>query len=188
LNPGTGPSDVIAVGGANNTVLQGGCQRYNASANVWTSCGTLPTPVFGHTATLCTGCPAPRNGKVIVTGGATAFAPGVTNAIQRFEPSSNSWVADGTLPSPLFFHRASLRTVFGDSARLLIMGGFVTTGFATTKSALTWPPGGIAFSGNMINERALFGNGRLSDGRILVAGGYRSQSNTVIPGSELFTP
>jgi hypothetical protein len=88
-----------------------GTERFIAFFNGWQQVGPLNPPVFGHAAVQVKGqpsCGATCDNSVYVIGGANAqFAQ--VGAIQKFQPSANSWTSAGTMAGPnRAFHCASL--------------------------------------------------------------------------------
>jgi len=110
---------IYALGGRTNTTL--GTEtatvfRYSISGNAWTKVASLPVAAAGSAAAFG------PDGKIYVVGGGSA---GVTlDAVQIYDPGSNSWIISTPLPQAL-----SAAAMGVDSlGRLIVMGGRDTNG------------------------------------------------------------
>jgi hypothetical protein len=177
-----GPSEILRAGGGGAAgVDTAACDKYNPWTRTWIPAGRLVFAVTNHTATLCTGCATGFDGKVFVIGGVTSGSP--TKSIQMYDPANNSWVNRSSIPWAVKDHRTALVSTT-QGKQLLVAGGSDASN-VTTKFTMLWPSGTPA---NMTNERSEFGMTTLQNGKVLSAGGYRSQSGDAIAGAELFTP
>jgi hypothetical protein len=187
LSSAFGPAEVLFAGGLDSNGVVAACQKYNPTNNLWVNAGTLPNAVYRHTAALCAGCPTGSNGKVFVAGGYSA-AGGATNAIQGYDPTTNSWSAAGTMSQALTTQASQLVTLTGDTAnRILFMGGANATD-QSTNFVMAWPSGGPATSSMQIARSMWFRVTRLANAKLLVSGGYNSQGPSTLAAAELFTP
>ena len=133
-----------------------------------------------HTATLLT------NGKVLIAGGldnnGTSTTSEITATAELYNPSTGTFTATGSLPTPRYLHVATLLC----SGKVLITGGDTGTTPNDSSAAEIYDPATGAFTatGSMLNGRTGHTATLLPDCKVLIAGG--SDTGTVT--AELYDP
>jgi hypothetical protein len=130
-----------------------------------------------HTATRL------RDGRVLVVGG---FAEGgaIRSSAELWDPATGAFAAAGSLGTGRYGHTATLLP----DGRVLVAGG-VASGDGGTFTILgtteVWDPeaGGLSPGRDLVEPHANHTATALSDGRILVVGGLRTQAD--LAGSEV---
>ncbi|MBL0311146.1 MAG: hypothetical protein IPP78_00245 [Holophagaceae bacterium] len=160
---------------------------YNPSTKAFTRLPDMGTRRAGHQATLL------ADGKVLVTGGVTtADWPGTsfqppTPMAELFDPALNGgaggFVAVAPMGVPRYGHTATAMT----DGRVLITGGVTGRDMRSdlTASMEIWDPVSRVFqplSTSLGQPRARHSAVLLPSGKVLVAGGYTSDANTIIKG------
>jgi len=133
----------------------------------------------GHTTTALPG------GGAVAVGGFSADA-----SIERLDAQARSWSTAGALTYPRYNHSATLLA----DGRVLLAGGDTQReeGPDPGPTWEIWDPGAnrVTGSGSLASAHEWHGAARLLDGRVLLAGGYRTvDGKTVATQScELFDP
>jgi Abnormal spindle-like microcephaly-assoc'd, ASPM-SPD-2-Hydin/Kelch motif/Galactose oxidase, central domain len=177
---------VLVAGGADSAPLAS-AKLYDPTTNTWSDAGTMHVARHGQAAALL------DDGKVLVAGGFTAgtdpTAPGAyTRTAEIYDPAANTWAQVASMDTGRF---EPTMTVLKDG-RVLVAGG---TGDAGGKSAVslasaeiynptgdTWTPA-TPMSAARAGDTATL----LSDGDVLVAGGYDNATGE-LPSAELYHP
>ena len=148
-----------------------------ASYVSWVPTGNLNIGRTGHTATLL------PNGRVLVVGG--SGEANILDSAELYDPATGKWSVTGNLSRPRAGHTA---TLLGDG-RVLVAGGATSTGlpFAYTESAEVYDPatGVWTLTGGMSTNRGDHTATLLTNGKVLVAGGYGSDT---LGSAELYDP
>jgi hypothetical protein len=138
--------------------------------------GDMTAARLFHTATLL------ENGKVLLTGGYDNGGNPFTSA-EIFDPTTGTFSATGSMTSARFSHTATLLVGGANDGKVLVAGG------ATNTAELYDPATGtFTATGNMANGRFAHTATRLSDGRVLVAGGQGGSGNVPIAQAEIYDP
>lgn len=152
------------------------------TAAFWTATASLPTPHYGHTATLL------PDGKVLVAGGLITKTGGPTNSgtpsAWLYDRSRGTWTATGNMVMPRSFATATLLL----SGKVLVAGGSVSDSFVDTTSAELYDPstGTWRATGNMVRPHSQATATLLANGQVLVAGGGTDTPSTAT--AELYNP
>jgi hypothetical protein len=173
---------ILVTGGcadpACSTVL-GDATVYDPVADAWQGAGSMSSPRAGHTATLL------GDGSVIVAGGCADS--GCTTVLS----SADLWTATGGgtfTPAPSMagarhHHTANMLA----NGEVLMAGGADATGSTVPTSEVYLPIANQWIgTGAMMLSRAFHVGVRLSDGRVIVAGGCNPQ--TCLQFAEVFSP
>ena len=124
-----------------------------------------------------------QDGRVLVAGG---FVPsGALSSAEIYDPTTGKFTTTGSLNDARGFAAAAL---LGDG-KVLVMGGSRSLGSSTTTdSAELYDPatGTFARTGSLGQERATHTATKLTDGRVLVTGGY--QRSGFLDSAELYDP
>jgi hypothetical protein len=180
---------VLVAGGESLGELAGTAELYDPATGSWTPTGNLNTPRVAFTTTLL------AIGKVLVAGGVDNSDATLASA-ELYDPSTETWSFTGDLITGRLVHTA---TPLQDG-RVLVIGGWTDDFFqwVTSRAELYDPIAGTWSGAASLGERRLFHTATtLPDGKVLVAGGYRSDpfgggSGAYIPTSlaevELFDP
>jgi len=170
----------------------GGCWNHNpvASAELYDpktgtfgATGSMATDRTYHTATLL------ADGRVLIAGGCTdAFCNHTIASAELYDPKTGSFSPTGSMSTYRVNHTATLLS----DGRVLVTGG-CTDAFCnhTFASAELYDPktGSFSPTGSMSTYRARHTATRLSDGRVLVAGGCTDEfCNHTIASAELYDP
>ena len=159
--------------------------RAASSSGLWTTMPAVPSPHQGHRATLL------LDGSVLVTGGllSTSLPLALSSAAELYRPETDDWLPVRPMLVGRFNHGAALLTANG---KVLVAGGDVGPvrldfssgpncgsrgGYGTTFIAELFDPSNLTWSlaPPMHESRGEFTLVRLSDGRILAAGGTDSR-------------
>ncbi len=144
----------------------------------WTAAESLPTPHYGHTATLL------PNGKVLVAGGLITAINSDTATAWLYDPSRGTWTATGNMVSPRSFATA---TLLPNGTVLVAGGGVSTPGTESTSAELYYPSTGTwRATGNMVRPHSQATATLLANGQVLVAGGGTAIPTTAT--AELYNP
>jgi hypothetical protein len=159
---------VLVTGGPFNkkTVL------YDPSNNTWSLTGSMHDARGYHTATLL------NNGKVLVAGGRNS-SDGSHKSAELYDPASGTWSLTDHMSTVRAFHTATLL----NDGRVLVTGGFDVRQGASTgifDSAELYDPVTDTWSvtGKMNLVRSDHAATLLSDGRVIVTGGYGNLTYT----------
>jgi N-acetylneuraminic acid mutarotase len=100
-------------------------ELYDPTANTWISAGTMATARSSHTETLL------PNGQVLVIGGEDSGPSSkYPDALERYDPTTNSWASAGRMATERKNHTATLLP----SGQVLVTGGYTdrNPGFLAT--------------------------------------------------------
>lgn len=172
------------------TVLINAAELYDPISNTFSPTGNLIDARVGHVAVLLS------NGKVLIAGG--DGIGGALSSAEIYDPSTGLFTAAGNLkvPRAAYFNpytalvrtSSTTATLLSDG-RVLIAGGNSGVGIVgITISAELYDPmtGTFSLTGNLIEARALHTATRLSDGQILIAGGFSGFASENF--AELYNP
>jgi len=141
-----------------------GSEIYDPAAGTWTSAGEMTHPRGWHRATRL------PDGRVFVFGGWTGRGPQETAEI--FDPAASTWDEAASLEGiPLYFSSQTLLP--GDGGPILVAGGYGSG--KTWKALHLFNPDTNAWfprMAEMSEERNSHTATLLSDGRVLLAGGW----------------
>jgi N-acetylneuraminic acid mutarotase len=168
---------VLVAGGADTQ-----SELYDPTTGTWAATGALTSSLLGgSTATLLT------NGLVLVTGG-EMFPPVThytTSAAELYNPATGTWAATGSMTFSRAFHTSTLL----QNGKVLVTGGFGTTGNSYLNSELYDPVAGAwTVEGSLVvglqggNTATL-----LPNGKVLVAGGEDGNGHSTST-CQLFDP
>lgn len=155
---------------------------YDPKTGEWTTTGTLRTARYAHQAILL------DDGRVLAVGGYKKGDMLLASA-ELYDPKTGLWQPTGNLPSPRVAAGGLVKLRDG---RVLVAGGF--TGVSWEKrtyvagAALYDPKTGFwSETKPMKDKRAGFSMTLLSNGQVLVAGGW-AESELDLKAAELFDP
>lgn len=164
---------VLVVGGSSGDSLAT-AERY--AGGTYTTQGSLTTPRYSHTATRL------ADGKVLIAGGYNSAADPADQALasaEVYDPATGNFASTGAMTTARYDHTATLLPdgtvlIAGGTDGSDIKGAEIYDPVSGTFTALTglnaWP---------VARTRALHTATLLSDGRVLLAGGYNGPvSNT----------
>ena len=147
---------VLVTGGS-----QASAEIYDPSRGTWSTTGPMIRNRSLHTATLLPG------GRVLVTGGGDASA-------EIYDPTRGTWSPTASMSTARYQHTAALL----QDGRVLVSGGSVSwvqdDWIITSDGAEIYDPalGTWSQTGPMTTARQLHTATLLSDGQVLVSGGY----------------
>jgi len=152
-----------------------------------TSTGSLQTGRNGHTATLL------PSGKVLVVGGANwvqGDQGSLASNAETYDPTSGTWTRiAGPINQP-YGHSATVL----QNGKVLVASGNTAELYDPAVDATASPPQNVGaswtYTGNLNSFRAGHSAIRLTDGRVLVAGGYNYNQSGLfgVNSAELYDP
>jgi N-acetylneuraminic acid mutarotase len=186
---------VLVAGGITNTTppdfgVTTSAELYDPVTGTWSVTGSLNIARFWYTATLL------QNGKVLVAGGGGSGVG--DNSAELYDPATGTWSTTGNLIATRYGQTATLL----QNGKVLIAGGSNDGDLASTlASAELYDPvtGTWSATANLNASRISHTATLLSDGRVLVAGGYIptfvpvggngfAAAPTSLNGAELYDP
>jgi N-acetylneuraminic acid mutarotase len=152
---------------------------HSARAGLWLTNIPMLSAHSGGTATLL------QSGKVLIAGGETNGE--TTAASELYDPTAGSWTPVGSLHTARTGHSATLLL----NGKVLVAGGFSdnqVTGLTYANNAELYDPVSETWTetGPLQTERYDFTATLLPDGKVLVAGGAVTDTNT--DTAELYDP
>jgi N-acetylneuraminic acid mutarotase len=159
---------VLVAGGITNTTppdfgVTTSAELYDPVTGTWSVTGSLNIARFWYTATLL------QNGKVLVAGGGGSGVG--DNSAELYDPATGTWSTTGNLIATRYGQTATLL----QNGKVLIAAGSNDGDLASTlASAELYDPvtGTWSATANLNASRISHTATLLSDGRVLVAGGY----------------
>ena len=157
---------VLLVGGDGPDDLVAEAEVWDAGSNAWAPAGSLGEPRKYHSATLL------PDGRVLVIGGDTYLPNDAVSSAEIWDPAANEWQPAGLMAQERRGHSATLLP----DGRVLVVGGidwwYERRPLA---SAEIWDPTTMEFSpaGALPKGRYAHTATVLSDGRVLIIGGFR---------------
>lgn len=177
--------DVLLAGGEGEDLEQPKVtELYSPQTNIWSSGGSIATPIQEHTLTLL------ASGKVLLAGGHHidyAIGKGeIVATTQLYTPSAKTWTAAATMLTARSSHTA---TRLADG-RVLVAGGTVGGGKSLTATTEIYNPQTNAWkvAASMTMSRSGHVATLLSDGRVLVTGGQVQAGAVFTPSAEIYDP
>jgi Kelch motif/Galactose oxidase, central domain len=156
-------------------------ELFDPDSGTWTATGSLTRlRREGSTATLM------RDGKVLVTGGLGRVNDPAS--AELYDPSSGSWTATRNMKVR---RTSATATVLADGRVLVVGGASYDRDPTPLATAELYDPisGSWTATGNMVTTR---GGGYsvtvLPDGKVLLAGGFRSNGSRTLASAELYDP
>jgi N-acetylneuraminic acid mutarotase len=138
----------------------------------------MSTLRYYFTATLL------ATGKVLVTGGCSQAACGAVTAVSElYDPATGQWSRTGSLATARDYQSATLLA----NGKVLVAGGFTTSGTAASAELYDPSAGRWSATGSMTVGRSIHSATLLGNGQVLVAGG-EGQYGSVLPTAELYNP
>jgi hypothetical protein len=188
---------VLLTGGRDNgTVSLDSAELYYPGSRTFAKTSRMAHGREAHTATLL------RDGKVLIVGGGESGLPGgyiTLSSSELYDPVSGTFSPGGKLLQERFGHSATLLrdgrvlVVGGHSGRVTGLGVFAAYGFLSAlSSAELYDPEMHSFSitGAMVRPHYLHTATILSNGRVLVAGGWniKGPAPVGIGDAEIYDP
>jgi N-acetylneuraminic acid mutarotase len=177
---------VLVVGGCTAfnvngcSAVTGRAEIYDQSTGAFTPTGSMAV------ARASFGIAVLPNGKVLVCGGETAAADGLSSS-ELYDPHTGKW----TLTGKMIVARGEHRAILLATGNVLAFGGVNTSGVSAIRTELYNPSTGKwTLTGNMNVGRSDFGMAMLFTGKVLASGGTNVtlNTNTVLASAELYDP
>jgi hypothetical protein len=178
---------VLVVGGSRDGLPLDSAERYFPDSVSWVSAGTMSVPRTHSTATVL------EDGRVLVVGGgsdaSSAFKS--TNTAEIFDPATGNWTPTASMASSRALHTATLLA----DGEVLVAGGASTyhgskgTVRATAEiydpKTASWRAAAPLSVARYHHTAVL-----LSDGRVLIAGGwsFTTNSDPSLATAEIYDP
>jgi N-acetylneuraminic acid mutarotase len=182
--------------GSSFPVTTAASDLYSPTTGLWSPTAAMATARDSHTATLL------GDGTVLAVGGrnldcANCGPIPVLSSAERYNAASNAWASGGSMANPRYQHTASLL----GNGTVLVAGGsnaiidscscttFLSAAELYNPTSNTWSSTGSLATGRYGHTATV-----LSNGKVLVAGGYGGMPNTlqnivaVQPTAELYDP
>ncbi|WP_413568370.1 Kelch repeat-containing protein [Bdellovibrio sp. HCB117] len=155
---------VLVVGGQDATGTFNSSVIYDSDSDTWSSGPSMSHYRSAHTATLL------PNGKVLIIGGTGDMGgTSLPAPAEIYDPTTNSWSLTPNMPTPCYFHTATL-VPDSTGGKVFVIGGSSTTFLASMQvydiASNSWsvaPPLTEARSGHTVTHL---------NGKLIVAGGY----------------
>jgi hypothetical protein len=170
---------VLVVGGDGNPTL---AELYDPASGTWT---VTRRPMIryhvGHTATLL------PDGRVLVAGGPPNGRDIGWPTVELYDPRSGSWTVTGNMVHLRVEHTATLLA----DGRVLVAGGNALGGSKSIASAEVYDPSSGSWTavGKMVAvPSGAFTATLLTDGKVLVVGGFGNGGNGLLASAELYDP
>jgi N-acetylneuraminic acid mutarotase len=178
---------VLAAGGSRNLQPLDTAERYYPENGTWVAAGRLNVPRTQGTLTLL------ADGRVLAVGGGMGGSPGwaSTASAEIFDPKTGVW----SLATPMSVTRAYHTATLLGNGEVLVAGGATTYngvhGTVTSEAEIysprsnSWRPASRMTAARYADAAAL-----LSDGRVLVAGGWSLTTNDdpSLASAEIYDP
>jgi hypothetical protein len=180
---------VLVAGGFNSAGTDGlaDTELYDPVTGTFAATGSLTNARRSHTATLL------NNGKVLIAGGSNR-ASGFLASAELYDPATGTCTATGSMSSARETHTATLLT----NGQLLVAGGANGPNALATAELYDPATETFALTASMDIDGTKMRNGArffqtatlLTNGRVLVEGGYTSSAGTLLPfpSAELYLP
>jgi hypothetical protein len=188
-----GDGTVLVAGGGccGGKIYQSSAELYNPATGRWTATGDMGVVRGGSASNGAAGAHAATllaDGRVLVTGGFGQWNRSVVWAsAELYNPGSGTWTATGSMGGARLGH-ISIQLADG---RVLVAGGFNTAPPAEipVASAELYDPttGTWNDTADLVEGRAGATATLLSDGRVLITGGFDSNGTGLIT-AELYDP
>ena len=166
---------VLVAGGSRDGQPLDTAERYYPGVGTWVAAGRINLPRTQGTLTLM------GDGRVLAAGGGIEGTPGwsTTASAEIFDPTTGMW----TLTAPMSVARGRHTATLLADGEVLVTGGATTyhgeTGDVTATTEIYDPRASTWRAASPMSEpRYVHAAVRLSDGRILVAGGWYATSNS----------
>jgi Kelch motif len=181
-----GDGRVLILGGLAEGLDAGSpAELFDPSGGMFRVTGSMSIPREGFSATLLT------DGRVLVAGGYADY-PLIAATAEIYDPATGTFAATGAMTSPRAEHTATLLT----DGRVLIVGGYVHVDeederWEVTDRAELYDPATGTFSeaAPMRTAAAARASVRLTDGRVLLAGGVVPRGpDFSVNAAELYVP
>ena len=182
--------EVLVVGGVDGFQYHAvsSAELYSPVTGMFTTTGNLNTARIFNTATLLT------NGQVLIAGGSDSKWNQIGTA-ELYDPASGTFAFTGDLKTARTAHTATLL----NNGKVLIVGGWDSNGNQIASDAAgseLYDPttGTFVSTGSLNTARDTHTATLLNNGKVLIVGGYDSNSNTVStaelyePATETLTP
>jgi N-acetylneuraminic acid mutarotase len=180
-------SRVLVAGGFDGSNHLSTAELYDPTTGKWSATGSMNIARDGHTTTLL------QNGQVLVAGGFNTSSNGSFNYLssaELYNPATGTWTVTGSMSTAREAHTATLLP----NGEVLVAGGeaFINGSPVVFSSAELYNPstGTWTKAGSMSIAREMHTATLLSNGQVLVAGGYHFDPgmNDSIASAELFNP
>jgi hypothetical protein len=177
---------VLVAGGQGGTLAdESAADLYDPATGMFTATGSMTTTRLCHTATLL------NNGKVLFAGGDIEDESILgTVSAELYDPSTGTFTATGNMTTARMCQTATLL----NNGQVLITGGEnFTSGHTLLASAELYDPttGTFTATGSMSVPRVFQTATLLSNGKVLVAGGFdvlNTVINPVTSSAEIYDP
>ena len=155
-------------------------ELYNPATGSWTTTGSMHTPHNAASATLL------PSGQVLVAGGSDSSGP--LASAELYNPATGTWTLTGSMHTARYQHNATLLS----NGQVLVAGGYnenVSSPFLTSAELYNPSTGTWTLTGSMHTARIYDTMTLLTDGQVLVTGGYNTTSTiNILASAELYNP
>jgi hypothetical protein len=182
----------VLIAGGTTELVHGGplatSELYDPASGQFAATGAMNTARSGATATLIAS--GPMAGEVLIAGGIGAGGA-ILDSAEIYDPRTGTFSATGAMTAAREYHTATWLAYLKDSGpmagEILIAGGQTPAG--VTSSAEVYDPTSGTFSAiaSMTAARATQDAVLMTDGRVLVAGGFGTGEN-FLNSAEIFNP
>jgi hypothetical protein len=178
---------ILAAGGSLNLHPLDTAERYYPENGTWVAAGRLNVPRTQGTLTLLS------DGRVLAVGGGVGGSPDwtATASTEIFDPTTGNW----TVAAPMSVARAYHTATLLPDGEVLVAGGATTyngTRGTVAKSAEIYNPRNNSWRSAAPMSVARYADAGvgLTDGRVLVAGGWSFTTNTdpSLASAEIYDP